>query len=173
MQFPKIALSALLALAMSAPVYAAKAEFVQLSPGVYMVTVKNYAGVFANAATTKRKAILAANEYAASKGMDAVPMGLEAVPAGAGPGQWPYVEYQFRLVPKGSNETVGLKPRADMEVEVNNNTPPAPPSAPIIVQQQAPKPDLYAELLKLEDLRKRGLLTDAEFAQQKAKLLAQ
>ncbi len=31
--------------------------------------------------------------------------------------------------------------------------------------------DLYAELLKLDDLRKRGLLTDKEFEQQKKKLL--
>ena len=172
MKFTNIALGALLAFAKTAPVHAAKPEFVQVSPGVYMVTVKNYAGIFANGATTKRKAILAANDYAASKGMEAVPVGLEAVPAGRGPGQWPYVEYQFRLVPKGSSETVGLKPRADMEIEINNN-PSAAPTAPVIVQQQATRPDLYAELLKLEDLRKRGLLTDAEFAEQKARLLAQ
>ena len=31
--------------------------------------------------------------------------------------------------------------------------------------------DLYAELLKLDDLRKRGLLTDKEFEQEKKKLL--
>ena len=31
--------------------------------------------------------------------------------------------------------------------------------------------DVYSELLKLDDLRKRGVLTDAEFEQQKRKLL--
>ena len=31
--------------------------------------------------------------------------------------------------------------------------------------------DLYSEILKLDDLRKRGLLTDKEFEQQKKKLL--
>lgn len=31
--------------------------------------------------------------------------------------------------------------------------------------------DLYSEMLKLDDLRKRGLLTDKEFEQQKKKLL--
>ena len=31
--------------------------------------------------------------------------------------------------------------------------------------------DLYTEILKLDDLRKRGLLTDKEFEQQKKKLL--
>jgi hypothetical protein len=55
--------------------------------------------------------------------------------------------------------------------------PPAPGSA---AAQYAGPPtgtlptyagDLYSEILKLEDLRKRGLLTDKEFAQQKKKLL--
>lgn len=158
------------ALASAPPLEAAEPEFVQVSPGVYMVTVKNYAGIFANSATTKRKAILAANEFAAAKGKEAVPVGLESVPARPGPGGWPYVEYQFRLVDKGSGETVGLKPRADIEVELSNSTPPGPA---VVVQTPPPAaPDLYTELLKLEDLRKRGLLTDAEFDAQKAKLLA-
>jgi hypothetical protein len=34
------------------------------------------------------------------------------------------------------------------------------------------KNDVYAELIKLDDLRKRGILTDAEFEIQKKKLLA-
>lgn len=140
-------------------------EFVQVSPGVYMVTVKNHAGVFANAATTKRKAIEAANKFATEKGMEAVAVALESVPARPGPGGWPYVEYQFRLVPAGSVDTVGLVPRADVEVRVNQPTAAPSPAA-------APQADLYAELLKLDDLRTRGLLTEAEFEAQKAKLLA-
>ena len=32
-------------------------------------------------------------------------------------------------------------------------------------------PDIYAELVKLDDLRKRGILTAAEFEAQKQKLL--
>jgi hypothetical protein len=37
----------------------------------------------------------------------------------------------------------------------------------------APKPDLADQLTKLDALRARGVLTDAEFATQKAKLLAE
>jgi len=33
------------------------------------------------------------------------------------------------------------------------------------------KPDLYTELMKLDDLRKKGILTDAEFEQEKKELL--
>jgi hypothetical protein len=45
---------------------------------------------------------------------------------------------------------------------------PGMPSAPAT----APKPDLVDQLTKLADLRDRGVLTDAEFEAQKAKLLA-
>ena len=34
------------------------------------------------------------------------------------------------------------------------------------------KPDLYTELTKLDDLRKKGLITDAEFESEKQKLLS-
>ncbi|WP_254461228.1 SHOCT domain-containing protein [Xanthomonas sacchari] len=49
-------------------------------------------------------------------------------------------------------------------------TSPAAASAP--AHTLGAQPDLYAELLKLDDLRKKGLLTDAEFQAQKAKLLS-
>ena len=58
--------------------------------------------------------------------------------------------------------------------------PPAPLTAPVSmaaggVIAPATLPtypgDLYTELLKLDDLRKRGLLTDKEFEQEKKKLL--
>jgi hypothetical protein len=39
------------------------------------------------------------------------------------------------------------------------------------VPPAAPAKDLYTEILKLDELRKRGLLTDAEFDAQKKKLL--
>ncbi|MXV08448.1 SHOCT domain-containing protein [Xanthomonas sp. LMG 9002] len=95
---------------------------------------------------------------------------MEAVDA-SGPGQWPYVEYQFRLVPQVSDETVGLQPRADMQIEINASakSPAATGDAPHAFGAQL---DLYTELLKLDDLRKKGLLTDAEFQAQKAKLLS-
>ena len=38
--------------------------------------------------------------------------------------------------------------------------------------QSEQKPDVYAELIKLDDLRKRGIITEAEFEQQKQKLLS-
>ncbi|MDV0437521.1 SHOCT domain-containing protein [Xanthomonas sacchari] len=166
----RILFVSMLWMALAGTAQAGEPEFAQVSPGVWMVTVKNHAGIFASAATTKRKALLAANAFAAAKNMQAVPVAMETVDAG-GPGQWPYVEYQFRLVSQGSDETVGLQPRADMQIEVNASatSPAATGDAPRALGAQ---PDLYAELLKLDDLRKKGLLTDAEFQAQKAKLLS-
>jgi hypothetical protein len=46
----------------------------------------------------------------------------------------------------------------------------APPAAPSA--STASVDDLYAQLTKLGELREMGLLSEAEFAQQKARLLA-
>jgi hypothetical protein len=47
-------------------------------------------------------------------------------------------------------------------------------SADVHAKDETPKtPDLYTEILKLDDLRKKGLITDAEYEAQKTKLLNQ
>lgn len=48
---------------------------------------------------------------------------------------------------------------------------PSPPQAVLIDVEAAPPKDLYAELLKLDELRQKGLLTNEEFEVQKQKLL--
>ena len=45
------------------------------------------------------------------------------------------------------------------------DAPPPPPAA-------APAPDMVTQLKELADLRTQGILTDAEFEAQKAKILA-
>lgn len=97
--------------------------------------------------------------------MEAIPIALEYRPAG-GPGQWPAAEYQFRLVRPGGSEEVSLTPSPDISIEVKG-VPTPPPSL------QAPAPfDLYTEMMKLDDLRKRGILTEQEFEDQKSRLLS-
>ena len=48
---------------------------------------------------------------------------------------------------------------------------PSPPQTVLIDVEAAPPKDLYAELLKLGELREKGLLTNEEFEVQKQKLL--
>lgn len=140
---------------------AGDAEIIQVSPGVYMAIVKNHAGIFGNQSTTKKKAITAANEFAGKQGMQASPIALEYRGAG-GPGHWPAAEYQFRLVPMDNRDVVSLDPRADTVIEVRSQSTSSP----------AAQADTYTELLKLDDLRKRGIITDQEFDDQKAKILS-
>jgi len=52
-----------------------------------------------------------------------------------------------------------------------------PQTPPVVAAETKPhesvenRPDLYTEIMKLDELRKKGLLTDAEFEKQKQKLL--
>ena len=63
-------------------------------------------------------------------------------------------------------------------VEPAQDTPRATPQTPPVVTAETKsqesgdkKTDLYTEIMKLDELRKKGLLTDAEFEKQKQKLL--
>ena len=69
-----------------------------------------------------------------------------------------------RTIPKLS---VLPSSRADVVVESNQKV-----MADIKVKETSEKPsDLYAELPSLDDLRKRGILSEEEFQSQKKKLL--
>jgi hypothetical protein len=59
-----------------------------------------------------------------------------------------------------------LIPRADVVIENK-----MPTSSDSHVKVQPESKDIYIELLKLDDLRKKGILTEAEFEAQKSKLL--
>lgn len=133
-----------------------------------MISRASAGGVFADRGALKARVIQEANAFAASKGKVAVAFGAhETHPA---PGQMPAFEYQFRLMDKNDpRATGGLVPRADVVIERHDTI-----DANIkTVEQTDKKPDLYVELMKLDDLRKKGLITDAEFDAQKQKLLSQ
>ncbi|MBK8573770.1 MAG: SHOCT domain-containing protein [Holophagaceae bacterium] len=58
-------------------------------------------------------------------------------------------------------------PRPDLVIEKNETT-----SRTVTTKSEnEPKNDLYNELLKLDDLKKRGIITEEEFQGQKKKLL--
>ncbi len=141
----------------------------QVSPNVYIVTIEDHNGIFAfGRAKMKTKAITQANEFAKKAGKIAIPVSITEHPVGI-LGDWATIEYQFRLVDEGSPEArdVALIQRPDVVVEHNQKS-----DAKVEIKTDGNKdPDLYTELLKLEDLRKRGLLTDEEFENQKKVLL--
>jgi hypothetical protein len=142
---------------------------VQMSPDTYMVTVEDHGGIFAfNRAKLKTRAIQQANAFAERKGKIAIPVSMKEHPVGV-LGDWANVEYQFMVVAKDdpAAQRTSLTPRADVVIEKNEKI-----SADIRTKDESDKKkDTYTELLKLDDLHKRGIITDAEFASEKKKLL--
>jgi hypothetical protein len=116
---------------------------IQTSPDTYKVARKSAGGIFTDTAKLRDEVIQEANAFAASKGKIAVPVATHSEHPLVG--GLPSFEYEFRLADKS-------------------------PAALVVPEKQG---DLYNELLKLDELRKKGLITDAEFETQKQKLLSQ
>lgn len=139
---------------------------IQLSADTYVVSKSSAAGAFTNMAKLRASAIQEANAFAASQGKVAVAINArELVPTHG----FPSYEYQFRLLDKNDPRARGisLEPRADVVIERSDKI-----SADITTTDKSEKsPDLYTELTKLDDLRKKGLITDAEYEAEKKKVL--
>ncbi len=142
---------------------------VKLSPDTYLLARSDRAGIFGNAATMKAEVIQEASAFAESMGKVAIPLSVKEVPVA--PGRFATIEYQFRVVADNDPEArrTSLVPRADVVIEKTERS-----KIEVEVTGSANNPrDLYTELLKLEDLRKRGILSDAEFESAKKRLLSQ
>lgn len=148
----------------------ANPPIVQMSPDTYMLSREDHAGIFGSASALKAGVIADANAFAASMGKVAIPIAAQEKGIGGAPASWAKFEYQFRVVDKNDPEAkrTSLTPRANMVIEKSEKI-----SADIRTKDDSAKQkDTYAELVKLDDLRKRGILTDAEFDTQKKKLLS-
>ena len=145
-------------------------NMVKLSPDTYMIRVEDHGGIFAfNRGKLKSSAIKQANNFAASKGKVAIPVAMESHPVGV-LGDWAAVEYQFRVVSQDDPEAqrTSLTPRPDVVIEKDSNI-----SVDIKTKDQTEQTkDVYKELLKLDDLRKKGIITEEEFETQKKKILS-
>lgn len=157
----------LLAVFAGALVGCATAPAIPMGNDTYMISQTSAGGIFKSMSSLKGEVMQRANAFAESKGKVAVPIAGKESPAY--PGHMPSFEYQFRLVDKNDPRAEGgaLLPRADVVMDVQNTAPTTPASA-----TSGASKDVYTELLKLDDLRKRGIITDSEFQAQKARLLS-
>lgn len=140
---------------------------VQLSPDTYLLAKSDKAGIFGNAASFKAEVIREANSFAAAQGKVAIPIALNQTPVG--PGRLATIEYQFRVLSSADPEVrrTSLAQRPDVVVESTNRT-----SIDLKNPAETKAVDVYGELFKLDELRKRGVLTDAEFEIEKKRLLS-
>ncbi len=141
---------------------------VQVSPDTYLLAREAHGGIFASSTALKAGVIQDANAFAESQGKVAIPISAKEKPMGNGPAQWASFEYQFRVVEKDDPAVRRTQLVHNPNVVIQKADP--DDVSPRQVDKSGTK-DLYSELLKLEDLKKRGLLNDAEFDTQKKKLL--
>jgi len=144
---------------------------VQLSPDTYLLSREDHAGVFGSASSLKAGVIADANAFAAAQGKIAIPISSNEKPVGNTPGSWAKFDYQFRVVSQDDPEAkrTSLTPRANVVFEKTEKI-----NADIKTTDNSVKTkDVYTQLIQLDDLHKRGILTDAEYDAQKTKILSQ
>jgi hypothetical protein len=141
---------------------------IRLSPDTYRLSRVDGGGRYADAAAMKASVINDANAFAQSQGKIAVPIATREETMRVG--HLSTIDYEFRLAAPGGPAPKPTQPvqRADAVADQQAHKavdvqPAGKPEA---------RPDLYTELIKLDDLRKRGILTEQEFQTLKAKLLA-
>ena len=140
---------------------------VNISPDTYYLSKEDGAGIFGNLSTLKAKTINEANEFARKQGKIAIPISMHEVPLG--PGRLAKFDYQFRVVDASDPEAkrTSLQDRADYVIEKKEKIDIDFKSK----NEGAKSVSVYDELIKLEDLRQRGILTPAEFNDQKQQIL--
>ena len=140
----------------------------KLSGDTYILTRTDKGGVFGNASAMKTDVLKEANDFAEAQGKAVLPISINETPLIVG-ARFASIEYQFRLVDKDSPalKQAAMVKRADIVIEQTEKK-----TVDVKTQDVSnPKKDTYAELIRLDDLRKRGILTDDEFKSQKQKLL--
>lgn len=137
---------------------------ISAGPDTYMVSASG-AG-FATAGV-REVVYKKANEFCAAKGLVMVPVSFKSRPGELGRNP-PSADLTFRALKPG-DPAIGRPDAmdADQSVAVNQNVKVSVKDE-TKTEKQA---DTYTELIKLDDLRKRGILTDAEFEIAKRKLL--
>jgi hypothetical protein len=170
----------------------------QLTADTYRISRVDGVGQYPDAEAMKAAVAEEASAFARDRGKVAVPISTHQETMRAG--HLSTVEYEFRLAAPGEPAEKAAAPPPKPAVTADPKEPAtasAAPAAPAVVAAAAPpaakaaeipvaatasqaspsntpeaKPDLYHELIMLDDLRKRGILTDAEFQALKTKLLA-
>ena len=144
-------------------------EIIQLSPDTYVLFREDHRGIFGSPRSLKAGVISDANKFAEKQGKVAIPISSHFKPMGIGPAQWAEFEYQFRVVNKNDPEVqrTSLTPKVNVVIEKKEDS-----TSDIKIEDKTKTTkDLYSELIKLDDLLKKGIITDKEFDARKKKIL--
>lgn len=148
----------------------ANPSVVQIGQDTYVLAKEDHAGIFGNMAKLKAEVIQEANNFAAQRGKIAVPVSVREKAVGSKPAEWAHFEYQFKLVDQSATSGATLNvdrrtmPDRDSATESLHNVS-------VNVTSTPANDDAYNQLLKLDELRKKNIITDKEFEVEKAKIL--
>jgi hypothetical protein len=154
------------------------------APGVYrlrhldlkLLSADNYAGRLLDVAALTREALAARNERSPAAGPGAAPSPVSANPGARAAAPAPATP----AIPASPTSLVtppAAAPRAPIGEPAAARAIVAPAPVPVAADLSANKPaaalapGFYDDLLKLEDLRQKGILTDAEFQSAKQRVL--
>ena len=157
---------------------------VRVSGDTYRVSRADPGHVYADEAAMKAAAVADADAFARGRGMVAMPISFVSDTLAVG--HLTTLDYEFRLVPVGTAAGAAATPApapVPAPVPAPMPTPAATRAAPMPVATSsaalptstpmaAPHRDYVDELIRLDDLRKRGILTEDEFQTLKAKIIA-
>ncbi len=153
---------------------------VRVSGDTYRVSRADPGHVFADEAAMKAAAVADADAFARSRGMAAAPVSFVSDTLAVG--HLMTLDYEFRLVPPNSPSSAATVPAAAASASTPvaatgappaRSTLPAAPASPSPASMSTARHDYVDELIRLDDLRKRGILTDDEFQTLKAKILSE
>lgn len=139
----------------------ATSNIIPVGPETYMVTSS---GAGFSSAGVREAVFEKANAFCTEKGLVMIPVSFKAEEGRYGQNA-PNASLTFRALRSG--DPAIQRPdivEADDSVHVTQDIN-------IKDKSLAKKNDVYAELLKLDDLKKRGILSETEFEKEKAKLL--
>lgn len=139
-------------------------DILSTGPDTYTISAGARAGF--STVGVREKVYKEANEFCAKKGLVMVPVSFKARPGELGRHP-PSADLTFRALKPGDPAIANAQAVADADetVAVSQNVK-------VSVDDKTKKQqDVYSELLKLDDLKKKGILTEAEFEVEKQKLL--
>lgn len=139
-------------------------QIVSLGHDKYMIYKEDHAGIFGSATALRNDVIEQADEFASSKEKVAYPLSAKSKPLQMCPACWATFEYHFLLADKNDStiSKTRLIPNTDIVTDDAGNI-----SGEINIKGR----DIHSELIKLDDLRKRGIISQYEFEEQKRKIL--
>ncbi|MFT6753801.1 MAG: hypothetical protein ACJA2O_003997 [Candidatus Azotimanducaceae bacterium] len=145
---------------------------INISPDTYLISRTDASGIFGSPAAFKAKVFEEARKFAAVQGKYIIPLTVDEVPMKAG--QFYSIDLQFRVVSQDDPEykRVTMLPRPDFVSESKSVVDVNIKDTSLDSPEQS-ESTLYDKLIRLDDLKTRGILTEKEFQARKEKLLQQ